>query len=207
MKTIIILFLTLFSLTACFEDKKPPLPKGVLLIEELDEFKGEKIIVSEFFWYGCPHCNIFRNHIEPFAKNPPQDVDFNHIPVPLRPEWVEHAKMYYALEKLGFSYQVHHAIFDEMHKRKNKLDNEKSILDFVTQFGFNREDFARAMNSNAIADKILQDTETITWLGLRQTPVITINNKYKITLKSAGGYQNILPTLNKLLDYIRQQKD
>ena len=52
---------------------------------EIPNAPADKIIVQEFFWYGCPHCF----HLEPYLSQwkIPDDVDLSliHISEPTRP--------------------------------------------------------------------------------------------------------------------------
>ena len=41
-----------------------------------ETISGDAIIVREFFWYGCPHCNILDPHMEKWAKTKDKDVVF-----------------------------------------------------------------------------------------------------------------------------------
>ena len=45
-----------------------------------------KVEVVEFFWYGCPHCNVFEPMLEAWAKKLPADVSFRRVPVAFRDE-------------------------------------------------------------------------------------------------------------------------
>ena len=40
-----------------------------------------KIDVTEFFWYECPHCNVFEPMLEAWVKKLPPDVAFRQVPV------------------------------------------------------------------------------------------------------------------------------
>jgi thiol-disulfide isomerase/thioredoxin len=44
----------------------------------------DKVEVVEVFWYGCPHCNRFQPHIEPWQANIAEHVEFHRMPAIFR---------------------------------------------------------------------------------------------------------------------------
>ena len=40
---------------------------------------GNKIIVREFFWYGCPHCYKLEPYMEQWARTKPADVELDKV--------------------------------------------------------------------------------------------------------------------------------
>ncbi len=41
---------------------------------------GDKVVVEEFFWYGCPHCSTFEPYLKAWEKTKPADVEFARVP-------------------------------------------------------------------------------------------------------------------------------
>ncbi len=62
-----------------------------------------KIEVTEFFWYGCPHCNEFEPYLETWLKKQGPDVVFKRVPVAFQPQFVPHQKLYHAVVELASS--------------------------------------------------------------------------------------------------------
>src|SRR2546423_15610109 len=73
--------------------------------------EGDKILVEEFFWYGCPHCNKLEPYIAQYVKKLPPNVRFARVPAPA-PSWRVQAQAYYAFEQLGVIDKTHAAFFD-----------------------------------------------------------------------------------------------
>ena len=74
-----------------------------------------KVEVIEFFWYGCPHCNVFEPMLDAWVKKLPADVAFRRVPVAFRDEpYGTHQRIFYALEATGQ--------LDAMHKRAGGRD-------------------------------------------------------------------------------------
>ena len=75
-----------------YKKLEPPLPTD----------SPGKIEVIEFFSYGCPHCNAFHPLISAWAAKLPKDVVFKRVPVSFnRPQWINLARAYYALQATG----------------------------------------------------------------------------------------------------------
>ena len=45
----------------------------------------DKVVVTEIFWYGCPHCFRFEPYLERWSANLPDGVVFEHVPSSLNP--------------------------------------------------------------------------------------------------------------------------
>ena len=61
----------------------------------------DKVVVTEVFWYGCPHCFRFEPYAEKFAATLPDGVIFEQVPSVLNPRWTEHARAFYSLKNDG----------------------------------------------------------------------------------------------------------
>jgi predicted DsbA family dithiol-disulfide isomerase len=47
-----------------------------------------RVEVIDFFWYGCPYCNLFEPQLQDWLANKPDNVDFIRIPAVIRFEAV-----------------------------------------------------------------------------------------------------------------------
>ncbi len=61
----------------------------------------EKVVVTEIFWYGCPHCFRFEPFVERWSAKLPEGVIFEQVPSSLNPRWTEHARAYYSFKMMG----------------------------------------------------------------------------------------------------------
>ncbi|HEV3105790.1 MAG TPA: thiol:disulfide interchange protein DsbA/DsbL, partial [Trinickia sp.] len=67
------------------------------------DVQSGKIEVTEFFWYGCPHCNEFNPYLEDWVKKQGPDVVFRRVPVAFRDDFIPHSKLFHALDALGLA--------------------------------------------------------------------------------------------------------
>ena len=171
---------------------------GYTRVEE--PISGSELEVVEYFWYGCPHCNALQPHISVWQAHLPEEVVFRLTPVALKPEWVDHARAFYAAEALGVRAELHPLLFDAIHKEKRRLDDAPSLAGFAAETtDVSVETFLSTMHSDAVDARISSDIDKIKRLGLKSTPTLVVNGRYRITPGSAGGYATMLEVADRLL--------
>lgn len=160
---------------------------------------GDKIEVLEFFWYGCPHCFQFEPKIHAWVKNKPANVEFVRMPAPLNPQWGVHTKMFYALEAMGKGDQYHSDIFNAIHVNKQKLFTQETIADFLAQKGVDKTKFEETVKSFAVEMRGRKAAQLGNQYHLSGVPTLTVNGKYVINMKEAGGFDGALAVLDYLV--------
>ena len=95
----LLLFLITFSLNAFSADNS----QKYVQISNQKQTESDKIIVYEFFWYGCPHCYNLEPTIDKIEANLEKDTILVKIPAVLRNSWLNHAKAFYVLQQIKFS--------------------------------------------------------------------------------------------------------
>ncbi len=158
----------------------------------------DKIVVTELFWYGCPHCFRFEPYAQKWKKTIADDVVFEQIPSTLNPGWVNHARAYYALELIGKIDLVHAQIFNGIHIKNKRLSNRENIADYVAQFGVNKKEFKNAYNSFPVETKLRKNGKKERKYGISGVPSVIVNGKYITSGSHAGSYSRML----KIMDYL-----
>lgn len=158
-----------------------------------------KIEVVEIFWYGCIHCFRLETEIEEWLPTLADDVDFVLMPAVWADIMELHAGILYANDALGLTEQLHRPIFDEMNVKKNQMPSEDAILDFVEDQGVDREKYRRALNSFGVSSQVLQAKSKMGAYGVRGTPEMVVNGKYKLTTAMAGSHQRMLEIVDALV--------
>lgn len=164
----------------------------------------DKIVVTELFWYGCPHCFRFEPYAEKWKKTIADDVKFEQIPSTLNPSWVVHARTYYALQLIGKLDDVHAQIFNAIHIKNKRLSNRENIADFLAQFGVDRKKFKDAYNSFPIETKLRKNGTKERKYGVSGVPSVIVNGKYITSGSHAGSYSRMLKILDHLVALERQ---
>lgn len=160
----------------------------------------DKIEVLEVFWYGCPHCYDFEPYVKKWLESKADDVEFRRMPGIFNKSWVPHAKAYYTAEKLGVLDLIHSALFEALHKDRKRIFSESELKEFFVSKGVGADEFTRVFNSAEIETKFKQAFVMGQRYKISGVPAVIINGKYMTSGSLAGSYDNLLKTIDELVD-------
>ena len=166
---------------------------------------SDRIEVAEFFWYGCPHCLDFEPHINRWAAEKPANVRFVRIPATWNPLVKLHAQLYYTEEVLARNGKIadpegfHAAMFNEYHRRGNRMTSESAIRDVFERQGVSAEDFASTWNSFEVAQKLRVAQDLQRRYAVSSVPTVVVNGKYRTGAGEAGGFPRLLEVIDELI--------
>ncbi|WP_207004382.1 thiol:disulfide interchange protein DsbA/DsbL [Trinickia mobilis] len=204
-KLISILFLSL-GLAAGVVQATPAAPVAgkdytVLAAAQPVDVPAGKIEVTEFFWYGCPHCNEFDPYLEAWIKKQGPDVVFKRVPVAFRDDFIPHSKLYYALDSLGLAQQLTPAVFNEIHVKKNYLLTPEDQAKFLATKGVDPKKFMDAYNSFSTQSSMQRVKQLLEDYKIDGVPTIAVQGKYE----TGPSVTNSLPGTIQVLDYLVSQ--
>ncbi|MFI4939702.1 MAG: thiol:disulfide interchange protein DsbA/DsbL [Burkholderiales bacterium] len=153
---------------------------------------GNKVEVIEFFWYSCPHCNVFDPDLAEWVKAQGDNIAFKRVPVAFRPGDAPQQKLYYALEAMGKVEELHRKIFHAIHVDHKPLNDEGAIADFVASQGVDRAKFLSAYNSFGVQTKAQRATQLTQLYKVDGVPLIAIGGRYETSPSIIGdqlGYK------------------
>ena len=75
--------------------------------------RGDDVIVTEFFWYGCGHCYTFEPMLTAWGKQLPEGAVVKPSPAVWNEPMRMHAKAYFIAEVLDVKATMHPVIFDD----------------------------------------------------------------------------------------------
>ena len=167
---------------------------------------ADKIEVAEIFWYGCPHCYTFEPSINDWVENrKPANVRFVRIPAMWNGLLVLHAQLYYTEESLvrngviqdpeGFR----NAVFEEYHRRGNRLASEDAIQRLFARFGVSEDDFTRTWSSFEVDQNMRKAADLNRRYSIASVPAIVVNGKYRTGAQEAGGNDKWLELVDELI--------
>jgi len=159
----------------------------------------EKVVVTELFWYGCPHCFRFEPYIERWKKSMPEGVVFEHVPSVLNPRWIEHARAFYALQLLGAPAQTHKALFDAIHIKRQRLTSLDTIAGFVAEQGLDEKKFRELYSSFPVDTQIRKNIQKEKRYNPSGVPTVIVNGKYMTSGGMAGSFERMLNIINYLV--------
>ncbi|NMG65559.1 thioredoxin domain-containing protein [Azoarcus indigens] len=159
-----------------------------------------KVEVIEFFSYGCPHCHDFEPLLERWVKALPADVNFVRVPITFnRPDWTAYAKLYVTLEALGEVNRQHAAVFAALHEDRVPLHDEAVLLEWVAKRGIDKVKFNEAWKSFGVQSRLSRLAQIAASYRVNGVPLMAVNGRYLASASTAGGYDNLLKTVDQLI--------
>ena len=165
---------------------------------------ADKIEVAELFMYSCPHCYT----MEPFIKEWVADIDpgvrFVRIPAQWNRLAVLHAQIYYTHEILARNGMLenpqglHEAMFEEFHRRGNRLTSEGDIMRVFNRFGVSEDDFRKTWGSFEVNQKMRVGADLGRRYNVTSVPTVVVNGKYRTSAADAGGYDELMELIDEL---------
>ncbi len=170
-----------------------------------------KIEVIEFFWYECPHCNAFEPALEAWVLRLPDDVAFRRVPVWFREEpFGPQQRLFYTLEALGLTAQLHRKVFHLIHDRQVRLRTPEDIASFALTNDLDPVKFMTVYNSAAVRTKGGQARRIAEGYGVDGVPSMGVQGRYFTngTLANGGvaggANERMLAVVDALLIKVRQ---
>jgi thiol:disulfide interchange protein DsbA len=162
--------------------------------------QSDKVVVTEIFWYGCPHCFRFEPYAQKLAAELPDGAVFEHVPSSINPRWTEHARAYYSFELMGVLDEIHQEFFDAIHLKRQRLDNVDAIAGFVAEQGLDEKAFREYYYSFPVETRIRQNNQKEQRYGHGGVPAVIINGKYLVTGSLAGSNERMVEIIKFLVD-------
>jgi thiol:disulfide interchange protein DsbA len=163
---------------------------------------GDKIEVVELFWYGCPHCYDMEPAVQAWLKRKPDYVELVRMPAIVGPRWELLAQAYYTAELLGVSDTIHPALFEAIHDKHMKINDEAALQAFFVDQGVSADDFQNTFNSFAVAVKMNNARQMTRRYKVSGVPTVIVNGKYSTGAKLAGSNQGVF----EVVDYLVEQE-
>ena len=165
---------------------------------------ADKIEVAEFFWYGCPHCYDLEPYINGWAENKDPNIRFVRVPATWNALVRLHAQLYYTSEVLARNGVLKDAagfqetVFQEYHRRGNRMSSESAIQKLFARFGVGEEDFASTWNSFEVNQKLRVADDLSRRYTITSVPAIVVNGKYRTGASEAGSYPKLMELIDEL---------
>jgi protein dithiol oxidoreductase (disulfide-forming) len=162
-----------------------------------------KVEVNEVFWYGCGHCYALEPALASWEKTKPAFIEFARIPVVWGPTQRQHARLFYALQKLGRN-DLHAKVFDAVHKGGRPLvassEQEARALHlvFLKENGVTDQQFADAYDSADVAKNVDIAERLTARYEVASVPTLVVAGAYSTSVSQAGGESQLLTLINDL---------
>ncbi len=159
----------------------------------------DKVVVTELFWYGCPHCFRFEPYVETWQKTISDDVTVEQVPSVLNPSWTEHARAFFALEMMGETEKVHKKLFSAIHLKNKRLNSLETLSAFVKSLGVDEKKFREHYHSFPVDTKVRKSKQKERKYGHRGVPAVIINGKYRTSASQAGSNSRMIEVIDYLV--------
>jgi len=199
---------TALPLTAQAQGK--PLAEGIDYVQlgkpASVESAADKIEVVEFFWYSCPHCNVFEPQFEAWVKKAPKDVVIRRVPVSFRPDFEPQQRLYYVLEALGKVDALHNKVFHAIHVEKQALNTADLVAAWADKQGLNKAKFIELYNSFPVNMKARRATQLQDAFKVDGVPSLGVAGRYYTSGSLAGSMARALSITDHLITLARKSK-
>jgi thiol:disulfide interchange protein DsbA len=166
---------------------------------------ADKIEVAEVFWYGCPHCYTFEPTINSWAAEQPANVRFVRIPAMWNSLLVLHARLFYTEQSLVRNEVIkdaagfRNAVFEEYHRRGNRMASEEAIQRLFERFGVSAEQFTSTWNSFEVDQNLRKAADLNRRYEIASVPAIVVNGKYLTGGQEVGSNDRWLELVDELV--------
>lgn len=197
MKKSIFLFLAITFSNFIYAENSP---QKYVQISNSKQAEHDKIVIYEFFWYGCPHCFNIEPTIEKIESNLDKDTIMIKLPLALKESWMNHAKAFYSMQQMDIDSNLHAKIFEEIHINGNRLDTKSSLVDFIDAQGFDGSIFSKNFESFGTEIRIKKANKLARKYQITSVPTIVVNGKYLTSGSFVSSYDELYDVVNFLVE-------
>jgi thiol:disulfide interchange protein DsbA len=163
-----------------------------------------KVEVTEFFWYGCPHCYNLEPLLEKWVRGLPKDVAFRRVPAVFNDTWARDAAIFYSFEALGVLDRVHGPFFDAIHKDRLNPGEVSARDAWLKKQGVDPKRFEDAFRSFGVQAKVRQARKASIDYRIDGTPAMAVQGRYTISAEQARTHANMLAIASYLIGVARK---
>jgi thiol:disulfide interchange protein DsbA len=139
---------------------------------------GDRVEVTEFFAYYCPHCNAFDPVLAAWVKKQGNNIVFKRVHIAHDASVVPQQRLFYTLEALGVVEQYHDKVFAAMHQQRLPLASDEQVFDWATRAGLPRARFIDTYRSYGVQARMDQAATKMQAYGVSLWPMVAIDGRY-----------------------------
>lgn len=192
------------SFATCFDNlkvgenyKKISIPSAQFVFKQTKD----KVLLTEFFWYGCPHCYAMEPLVKDFLKKNP-NVEFKRYPLAY-PNWASGTAYFFTEQELGLFDKLHQKSFDKIHKdHVDILNNKEEREKFLKSEGVDTKKFEETFASFNVNTQIKKGFIDAKNYQLTSAPSFVINNTYVVDPGLGKGYEGTIKNIDTIVKSI-----
>ena len=163
-----------------------------------------KIEVTEFFWYGCPHCYSLQPLLEKWIPRLPADVHFRRVPAVLNEGWAREAAVFYAFEALNVLERLHRPFFDAIHVERLNTRNPATLADWLRKHDVDPAKYEDAFKSFGVQSKVRRAAQLSGAYRIDGTPALAVHGRYTVSAEQGRTQEGMLGTVDYLIGVARK---
>ncbi|WP_051732836.1 thiol:disulfide interchange protein DsbA/DsbL [Kitasatospora phosalacinea] len=158
----------------------------------------------EFFWYDCSHSALLEQPLTRWAAEHRSDVTLRRVPAiwtgsPDEAEQRAHARLFYALDRLGEVDRLQAEVFRAVRERHTDLTTERAAADWAAGQGVDAAEF-RAAYRSAEVDRAVEDAQQLFVRdGITELPTVVVDGAGRTSPTKAGGVDGMPSALDRLV--------
>jgi thiol:disulfide interchange protein DsbA len=139
---------------------------------------GNKVEVTEFFAYYCPHCYAFEPLLAAWVKKQGANIVFRRVHVPRDPGVLPQQRLFYTLESMGLLDQYHDKVFSAMHVEHLRLASDEQVFDWAAKAGIDRARFVDTYRSFGVQAKLRRAGQMVEDYRVNYWPLVAIDGRF-----------------------------
>jgi thiol:disulfide interchange protein DsbA len=167
-----------------------------------------KIEVAEFFSYACPYCAQFNPLIQQLRKSLPPNAQLVFVPASFNAaeDWPMFQRATCTAQAMEIFDRTHDQMFDAVwktgelavadpktHTLKSPLPTIEDAAHYYNKLtGVDVEKFLATARSFFVGVQMNRDDALLKAEQVDGTPTLVVNGKYRISVQSAGGTQQMI---------------
>ena len=165
---------------------------------------ADKIEVAEVFMYSCPHCFDLEAFVNRWEESKDPGVRLVRIPAIFNQLAQLHAQLYYTevflaqSGKLNDQVAFRNMVFEEFHRKGNRLTSQTAIQRLFARAGISEDDFNRTWNSFEVDQALRVAADLARRYNVTSVPMIVVNGKYRTDAGQAGSYPKLIELIDEL---------
>lgn len=140
---------------------------------------GNKVEVTEFFAYYCPHCHAFDPALSAWVKSQGERIVFKRVHVAHHPQVVPQQRLYFTLEAMGLLAQYHDKVFAAMHgPERNRMNSDELAFSWAEKNGIDRARFIDAYRSFGVGARVRRADAMMAAYRVDSWPLVAVDGRF-----------------------------
>ncbi|MBF0179399.1 MAG: thiol:disulfide interchange protein DsbA/DsbL [Magnetococcales bacterium] len=144
--------------------------------------------VVEVFNFKCPHCYDFHPHMTAWSLKMKDRYAIRSLPIAFSSQSDLPVRAYHAAAFMGRGEEMKHAIFKGHFEEGVNIDSPGELIALAEGLKLDAARFKDNLNGFAVNGKIAQGRGQANAYGIKSTPTLVINGRYRVSPGKHDGH-------------------